>query len=368
MTTILDDYAAQVRRGDLRPDLAQERALVALQGLCDRLKPAAERRRGVLARLRRPVVPAVPKGLYLHGPVGRGKSMLMDLFFSHAPVQAKRRVHFHAFMQEVHAALYTWRQKADHGADPLPQIAQNIAVQSKLLCFDEFYVSDIADAMILARLFTALFAAGVVLVATSNTAPDDLYAGGLQRANFLPFIDLLKQHVAVLEVAGAVDHRMEFLRGHPVYFTPLGAVSSKALADLFAALTHHATLQPETLTVQGREVTFARTADKVLWSSFAELCEKPLGAADYLALAHHYRAVVLDGVPQFRADQRNETMRFITLIDALYEAKTKLVMAAQVTVDLLYPTGLHALMFHRTASRLNEMQGADYLASPPQEK
>jgi cell division protein ZapE len=362
---LLADYNAQIAAGTLRFDPAQQTALAALDQLCQQLQAGeTEERRlipNIVARLRRGTDTPI-KGLYLHGPVGRGKSMVMDLFFAHAPVVKKRRVHFHAFMQEVHVALFDWRQKQDHGADPLPLIAQAIARENRLLCFDEFYVADIADAMILARLFTALFAAGVVLVATSNTAPDDLYAGGLQRANFLPFISILKQHVTVMEVAGSLDHRMAFLRGHQVYFTPLDGGSSRSAADLFSALTNHAATQSVTLTVQGREVVFTRAAHGVLWTSYAELCERALGAADYLAVARHFRAVVLENVPQFRADQRNETMRFITLVDALYEARTKLVMTAQVTPEELYPAGLHAVMFNRTASRLHEMQGAAYLA------
>ncbi len=365
MTTILEDYGARIAAGQLRKDDAQLAALTALHGLVGQLRQP-EQRQGLFARLRRTATTPV-RGLYLYGPVGRGKSMLMDLFFAHVALAAKRRVHFHVFMQEVHAALHVWRQRADHGEDPLPQIAHAIAEQYHLLCFDEFQVVDIADAMILARLFEALFAEGVILVATSNTAPDDLYKNGLQRANFLPFIAVLKAHVNVMEVAGTTDHRMAVLRGHPVYFTPLNAASSAELAALFAALTGNAVPEPVTLQVQGRALTFNRAAHNVLWTSFAELCQRPLGPADYLAVAARFRAVVLESMPQFRVDQRNETMRFITFVDALYEAKGKLLMAAQVPPDELYPAGLHAVMFHRTASRLNEMQGAAYLALPHQE-
>lgn len=366
MTTIRNAYDAILAAGGLVPDAAQLPAVAALDDLLLRLAaPAAAR--GLKARLLRQNQPRTVQGLYLHGPVGRGKSMLMDLFFAQAPVAAKRRVHFHAFMQEIHAALFTWRQSADHGADPLPQIAQDVVRRTRLLCFDEFYVQDIADAMILARLFEALFAAGLVLVATSNCAPDALYAGGLQRANFLPFIALLKKNVAVVEVAGAVDHRLAFLQGQPVYFTPLNAASAAAVARLFAVLTNDAQPEPCIVPVQGRDVSFASAAQGVLHTNFAELCQRALGAADYLAVARRFHTLVLEGVPQFRADQRNETMRFITLVDALYEAKAKLIMTAQVVPDALYPAGLHALMFHRTASRLAEMQGATYLALPHQE-
>lgn len=364
MMSLLQTYNTQIALGALRPDPAQTDALAALQALIEQLavRRSAKVGRRLLGGLRQKPKEVAPRGLYLYGSVGRGKSMLMDLFFNHAPLIAKRRVHFHAFMQEIHQALFAARQETGKSGDPLPRIAKQIARQSRLLCFDEFYVTDIADAMVLARLFTALFAEGIVLVATSNTAPDDLYANGLQRGQFLPFISVLKNHVDVLHLNGAVDHRLEFLRGQQVYFTPLGTASTLRLNNLFAQMTEQTPPAPDQLTVNGREVVLQRVARGVLSSSFAELCEKPLGAADYLAIAQRYRAVILDGVPQFRADQRNETMRFITLIDALYEARVKLILAAQVAADELYPTGLHALMFHRTASRLNEMQGEAWLA------
>lgn len=361
MTTIRAAYDAKLAAGNLQPDAAQLPAVAALDDLLLKLAPAPG---GLKRRLLRRKRPIAVQGLYLYGPVGRGKSMLMDLFFAQVPLAEKRRVHFHAFMQEIHAALFTWRQKTDHGADPLPHIARTIVQRTRLLCFDEFYVQDIADAMILARLFEALFAAGLVLVATSNCAPDALYAGGLQRANFLPFIALLKQHVAVVEVAGVTDHRLAFLQGQPVYFTPLNAASAAAAEQLFATLTNRATAEPFIVPVQGRDVAFTGAAQGVLSTNFAELCQRALGAADYLAVARRFHTVILQGVPQFRADQRNETMRFITLIDALYEAKAKLIMTAQVAPEELYPAGLHALMFHRTASRLAEMQGEDYLTQP----
>ncbi len=361
MTRVSDIYQAALNAGKLRPDVAQATAVTALDSLAAKLENVPAN--GRLAFWRTPA-PDTVRGLYLHGPVGRGKSMLMDMFFAAVAEPRKRRAHFHAFMLEVHQALHVWRQQANHGDDPLPKIAQEIAGRYRVLCFDEFQVTDIADAMILSRLFGALFAAGVTLVATSNTAPENLYAGGLQRANFLPFIALLKQHVEVLNVAGERDYRLDFLRGHQVYFTPLGAASSAGLAALFAGLAANAVPEPMVVPVQNRAVTFARTAHGVLWSDFAELCGRPLGAADYLAVAATFRAVVLDGVPQFQTEQRNEAMRFITLIDSLYEAKVKLALAAQAPPEALYPArGQHAAMFQRTASRLQEMQGATYLAA-----
>lgn len=360
MTRISDIYQAALTAGKLRPDAAQASAVIALDALAAQLENTPK---GSLLTLWRSPASAAPRGLYLHGPVGRGKSMLMDMFFAAVTEPRKRRVHFHAFMLEVHQALHAWRQQAGHGDDPLPKIARAIADQHRILCFDEFQVTDIADAMILSRLFGALFAAGVTLVATSNAAPENLYAGGLQRANFLPFIALLREHVDVQSVAGERDYRLDFLRGHQVYFTPLGAASSAALADLFAGLAGNAAPETMIVPVQNRAVAFARTSHGVLWSDFAEMCGRPLGAADYLAVAATFRAVLLDGVSQFQPEQRNEAIRFVTLIDSLYEAKVKLALAAQVAPEALYPAaGAHAAMFQRTASRLHEMQSAAYIA------
>lgn len=361
MMRISDMYQAALAAGKLRPDPVQAKVVAALEDLARRVESVPA---GRLAFWRSSPAADYTRGIYLHGPVGRGKSMLMDMFFVALAESKKRRIHFHAFMIEVHQALHAWRQQSGHGADPLPKIAQEIADRYRILCFDEFQVTDIADAMILSRLFGALFAAGVTLVATSNTAPESLYAGGLQRANFLPFITLLKQHVEVLNVAGERDYRLDFLRGHQVYFTPLGAASSAGLADLFAGLAANAALETMIVPVQNRAVAFSRTAHGVLWSDFAELCGRPLGAADYQAVSTTFRAVLLDGVPQFQAEQSNEAIRFITLVDSLYEAKVKLALAAQAQPEALYPAaGQYAAMFQRTASRLYEMQGTAYLAA-----
>lgn len=353
-------YAARIAAGALAPDPAQERALAALQDLCARMAPVPPERRWWPRR----AVLNTPRGLYLHGPVGRGKSMLMDLFFGHVPVPQKRRVHFHHFMQEIHAALHQRRQDKGHGIDPLPQIARDIAAESRLLCFDEFHVSDIADAMILGRLFTALFAAGLVLVATSNQAPDMLYRGGLQRQLFEPFIDVLSKHVEIVAVNGAVDHRMARLRGQEVFFTPLGPEATSRLAALFMMLTGEAEPQPAAIDVQGRQVSVPRAAKGVAWCDFAGLCGQALGAADYLAFVGEFHSLILDGVPQLQAEQRNEAVRFMTLIDVLYEAKVKLIMAAAAPPEQLYPHGRHAPEFQRAVSRLHEMRGAEYLALP----
>lgn len=314
----------------------------------------------------------VPEGLYLYGGAGRGKSMLMDLFFASAPVEKKRRVHFHAFMLEVHDRLHQWRteRKSEAGqargqniADPMPMLAREFSSQCALLCFDEFHVVDVADAMILGRLFTALFDQGVVVVATSNWAPDDLYEGGLQRQRFLPFIALLKERMDVLHLAGLQDYRLMGLAGEPVFFSPLDHAAHQALARAFAKLTGDAEPVEDALVLKGRTLPVPRSARGVAWFTFEELCMRPLGAADYLALATHYGALLLEGVPRLGPEQRNEAKRLIVLIDALYEHRTKLVMSSAVPPEEIYKEGTGSgTEFDRTVSRLSEMQSADYFA------
>jgi cell division protein ZapE len=360
-------YRRRVAAGGLKADPCQELAAEKLESLAHALvdyRPAegAGGWRERLGLTRRP--DPAPQGLYIFGAVGRGKSMLMDLFFAAAPVERKRRVHFHAFMLEVHQRLHELRQGEDNGGDPIPPLATQIATDATLLCFDEFQVTNIADAMILGRLFAALFERGVVVVATSNTAPDDLYANGLQRDRFLPAIEMLKERLDVLELDGDVDYRRTRIKGMRVYHTPLGTAATRALEQAFAQLTEGAAAEPDKLLVQGRTLTIARAARGVAMASFAELCEKPLWAGDYLAIATHFHTVILDGVPILKPEQRNEARRFITLIDALYEHRVKLVCAAAAIPEQLYATGEHAKEFERTASRLFEMQSEEYLASP----
>lgn len=362
-------YRALRRAGELQADPMQELAAEKLQSLHNALKdykPAGgisgwKARLGLARRREDP-----PQGLYIHGPVGRGKSMLMDLFFEHAPVERKRRVHFHEFMIEVHEAIHRWRQDKNRkkDSDPVPQIAEPLADQAWLLCFDEFHVTDIADAMILGRLFEALFRQGVVVVATSNFALDDLYKEGLQRARFLPFIALFKTKLDVLELRSPTDYRLARLKAMRVYHAPLGAASTRALERVYADLTEGEETRSDSISVKGRIVPVRRTARGAAWFGFAELCATPLGAEDYIRIARRYHTLILDGVPRLKEQNRNEAKRFMTLIDVLYEHKVNLVMAAEAPPHELYPEGRHAFEFERTVSRLMEMQSNEYLDAP----
>jgi len=361
-------YRALLRDGRLRPDPAQELAAEKFEALHRKLRgwrpPVRSRWR---ARLGLDKPARAPESLYLFGGVGRGKTMLMDLFFATAPIAAKRRTHFHAFMIEVHARIHEWRRDGRihgirAGADPIPPLADAIAAEAWLLCFDEFEVRDIADAMILARLFEALLARGVVVVATSNRPPRELYLDGLQRDRFLPFIDLLEARFDVLHLAGEADYRLAALQGAQVYFSPLGAAADDALDAAFERLAGGARAIPESLVVQGRAIGVPAASGGIARFAFADLCEQPLGAADYLALARRYHTIVLAGVPVLAPEQRNEARRFATLIDIFYDHAVKLIVSAAGPPEALYVKGTGAAEFRRAASRLVEMQSPDYLS------
>ncbi len=370
-------YRARLAAGELATDPSQALVAERLQALWAQLRGYTAGQPGepgffsrLLGRKRRDDMPGdFPHGLYLVGDVGRGKSMLMDLFFDAADVPNKRRVHFHQFMQEAHQRIYAWRRAphrlADpHSDDPIPPLADTIAAEASLLCFDEFQVNDVADAMILGRLFKALFARGVVVVATSNTPPDELFAGQPGRDAFLPFIALLKQHLDVLAMSGSRDWRRQRLRGMPTWHVPVDDRADRALDAAFNDLAAGAKARPERLMVMGHVLAVPLAAQGVARFDFDALCGQALGAGDYLALATHYQAVVLDGVPRLSPDNYDMARRFIVLIDALYDHRVKLVASAEATPDQLYRRGEGARAFERTASRLEEMQSREYLGLP----
>lgn len=356
-----------IASGELRRDPAQTTAITVFDTLLKKLsEPRLANKGSALGWLfgRKPApARAGPRGVYLWGGVGRGKSMLMDLFFEKAAVEPKKRVHFHEFMQDVHGRIHVWRQKQktakERSADPIPPLADELAVESSLLCFDEFAVTDAADAMILARLFTGLFERGVAVVVTSNVAPDDLYRDGLNRSFFLPFVDLIKTRMEVTELASDTDHRMETLINSEAYFV-------NDLPGFDALWTRMVGQQPETaaeIELKGRVLTIERAAGGVARASFDDLCRKPLGAGDYLALAERFHTLFVDNIPVMEHSDRNAVKRFIALIDTLYDAGRVLIVCAQARPSKLYPVehGTEAFEFQRTISRLREMQGEAWL-------
>ncbi|HXQ51316.1 MAG TPA: cell division protein ZapE [Stellaceae bacterium] len=354
-------YRAWHARGELLHDPAQELAAMKLQSLARALAEyqPGHGESGWRVRLGLAEAPEpAPLGLYIFGKVGRGKSMLMDMFFDCVAMAKKRRVHFYEFMQDVHARIH--RRREEKG-DPIAPVARDLAAEATLLCFDEFQVADIADAMILGRLFTALFAAGVVVVATSNRPPDELYKDGLQRERFVPFIELLKDRLDVLELEGARDYRLERFVGRQVFFVPADGCALGALEAAFADLTGGASGERASLVVQGRTLAVPRAAKGVAWFDFAQLCGAALGPADYLALCRNFRSFVVACIPRMGPDQRNEAKRFNMFIDTLYEAHGNLIASAEAPPAALYEAGDGAFEFERTVSRLIEMQSDDYI-------
>lgn len=349
MKDLMSEYTARVNAGALTRDTAQEAALPELERM--RAALAAPVKRGFFRK-----APTPPKGLYLWGGVGRGKSMLMDFFVAHVSAPA-RRVHFHAFMQEIHAAMHQARKRGVD--DAIAPVAADVAADVRLLAFDEMQITDITDAMIVGRLFEALFAAGVVVVTTSNRVPDDLYKDGLNRQLFLPFIALLKEHMVVWELSSSTDYRQDRLAGSPTYFTPLGSDARAQMTAVWNDFTG-GDADPLALTVNGRTVTLPEYRNGVGRASFFELCAKPLGPADFLAIAQACKVLMIDDIPTLSRSNFNEAKRFVTLIDALYEARVRLICSAAAKPEMLYLEGEGTFEFERTASRLREMQGEDW--------
>ncbi len=347
-------YDTRVAEGLLRPDPAQRALLLRLEPIREQLEtPVAK---GFLSRFRRSD-PTGTQGLYLWGGVGRGKSMLMDLFHAHVGIAEKRRVHFHAFMQEVQAALHEARKTGVD--DAIKPVAEAIAKDIRLLCFDEMQITDIADAMIVGRLFEKLFEAGVFVVTTSNRHPSELYKDGLNRQIFLPFIDLLMEKLEIDQLEAMTDYRQDRLAGEQVYFSPLGHDATEAVNALWRDLTQGRE-EELCLEVKGREVHLPRYWAGMARASFWDLCGQPLGPADYLALVGAVKLLVLEGVPRLDATKFNEAKRFVTLIDALYEGHVRLICTAEDEPERLYLEGAGSFEFERTASRLREMQSADW--------
>ncbi len=370
---VSDRLTAMVAAGELRADPLQTAMALRFDALLEAIQAQRPARKtsalGWLFASRKPEKSAVPRGLYIHGGVGRGKTMLMDLFFALVPIKRKRRAHFHEFMADVHERIHQHRQKLKRGetkqADPVPPVAESLIAEARLLCFDEFSVTDIADAMILSRLFGELFARGCILVATSNVEPDNLYKDGLNRGLFLPFVDLLKKHVDIVALDSQTDYRLEKDEGLPVFRFPLGPDADEAMDRAWRRETAGLEVAPAAIGFRGRKIAVPAAAGRTARFTFADLCEKPHGAADYLAILKHYDTIFVDHIPFLGPDRRNETKRFINLVDTIYDQGARLFASAVAAPEnlLVAKKGTEGFEFDRTVSRLIEIRSVEYAES-----
>ena len=359
--TVVQRYDERLALSEIEADSAQ-RGVAARLGLLQGRLQAAEANGGVFAKLFRSKASAADaRGLYIHGPVGSGKTMLMDLFFEETRFEPKRRVHFHAFMADIHDRIGDARALVP--GDPIPHVAEALAREAKLFCFDELHVSDIADAMILGRLFQALFAHGVVVVATSNAAPSGLYRNGLNRQLFLPFIDLIEAHMDIIELRAAKDFRLAKLSGAPLYFTPNTSAARAELDRHWTRLTGAHPGRPAVIDFKGRHLNVPLASMGVARFSFADLCDQPLGSLDYLHVAQAFHTVIIDDIPVIERSRRDRARRFTNLIDTLYDSGVCLIASAQAEPAGLFPAGDEAGYYERTVSRLMEMRSEKYVAS-----
>lgn len=363
MPKFINHYERLVAAGELREDSDQRAAVLSLSLVKEKLEATPPRGSVIWRALGRK--PDAVRGVYMWGGVGRGKSMLMDLFYENVKIRRKRRVHFHEFMIEVHARLRQEREKEK--GDPIPQIVSDLAETARLLCFDEMVVNNMADAAIMSRLFSGLIAANVTIVTTSNRVPDDLYKDGLNRALFLPFIDLINEKLSIISLNGPTDYRRERLGNATIWHSPNGEKATQDLKDIFYRLTDYSSedavhVPSEILQIsEGRTLIIPRALKGVAVLSFKKICGEARGAADYLAIARKYHSVIMVGIPKLGPENRNEAARFVTFIDALYEYKVKFLASADATPDALYQEGDGKFEFERTVSRIMEMQSEEYL-------